>query len=219
MAPAEKSPRGRAQYQATRTFLARRRHDRLGPALGTLASPPPGRALQLGHRRPRSPPDPPAFRQPRHRTSRRGRLSRLLQHLPLRTRRPHLRSGNLLVFPALLCPSLLATARRRTHLAPRPRLRSHGRRRSALQILRSHHSILCRPRLVDAAPTRLPLRRMVARRGPENHPARCRRPRCLQPLVLARPESPAHPARLRPQRKRGQVRPETRQLLPQPRRG
>ena len=48
-------------------------------------------------------------------------------------------------------------------------------------------SILCRPHLVDTAPTRLPLRRMVARRGPENHPAWCRRPRRLQPLVLARP--------------------------------
>ena len=219
MAPAEKSPSGRAQYQATRTLLARHRHDRLGPALGTLASPPPGRALQPGHRRTRSPPDPPAFRQPRHRTPRRGRLSRLLQHLPLRTRCPHLRPGNLLVLPALLRPPVLATARGRTHLAPRLRLWPHRRCRSALQILCSRHSVLCRPRLVDPAPARLPLRRMAARRGPENHPARYRRPRRLQPLVLARPESPAHLARLRPQGKRGQVRPEPRQLLPQPRRG
>ena len=67
--------------------------------------------------------------------------------------------------------------------------------------------------MVDFAPAQLPRVCLAANRSPEDRVARSCRNRSIQPLVLARPAPATHPAGLRAQGKRGQVRPEARQLL------
>ena len=155
-----------SQHEAAGTFLAGHRLDRLGQALGAVASAVAQCVIFLGHRIRRFSHRAQTGRRIRQRRHCRSCLSGRPRRLPSRARFSHQRSGDVLAVP----PLRSAPYGRQSvpdQLAPKPAVRPVDRYRSALQVVRHGAAGAGRTCLVDLERAGSAARCMVPRRCAE----------------------------------------------------